>query len=64
MVASDVSGQPLQRAVETDEAGAWLRLLLCEQLERADSSRVISSHSLKSTMLSYAAKRGLSRPDR
>ena len=51
MPALDVSGQPLQRAVETDEAGAWLRLLLGEQLERADSSRVISSHSLKSTML-------------
>ena len=64
MPAPDISGQPLQRAVDTDEAGAWLRLLLGEQLEKSNSSRVISSHSLKSTMLSYAAKRGLSRPDR
>ena len=64
MPAPDVNGQPLQRAVDTEEAGAWLRLLLGENLEKANSSRVISSHSLKSTMLSYAAKRGLSRPDR
>ena len=64
MPAPDVNGQPLQLAVDTEEAGAWLRLLLGEHLEKANSSRVVSSHSLKSTMLSYAAKRGLSRPDR
>ena len=46
MPAPDSYGYPLQRAIETDEAGCWLRLLLGEHLTRAGSSRPISSHSL------------------
>ena len=64
MPAPGDDGQPLSRAVETDEAGKWLRLLLGESLERRDSWRKISSHSLKATVLSMAAKRGISHEDR
>ena len=64
MPAPDSYGYPLQRAIETDEAGCWLRLLLGEHLTRAGSSRPISSHSLKSTMLTFAAKRGINHQDR
>ena len=54
----------LSRALESDEAGCWLRLLIGEKLGRSESSRLISSHSLKATMLSFAAKRGYSHQDR
>ena len=64
MPAPDCYGQPLQRAVETEEAGAWLRLLIGEHEKKLESSRPISSHSLKSTMLSYASKRGIGHQDR
>ena len=64
MPAPDSHGYPLQRAIETDEAGCWLRLLLGEALKRSDSSRLLSSHSLKSTMLTFAAKRGIDHQDR
>ena len=64
MPAPDSHGFPLQRVIETDEAGCWLRLLLGEHLTRAGSSRLISSHSLKSTMLTFAAKRGIDHQDR
>ena len=57
-------GKPLARALESDEAGCWLRLLIGEKLGRSESSRPISSHSLKATMLSFAAKRGISHQDR
>ena len=60
MPAPDSEGKPLARALESDEAGCWLRLLVGEKPVRSDSSRPISSHSLKATMLSYAAKRGYS----
>ena len=62
--APDSEGRPLRRALESDEAGCWLRLLIGEKHSRAESSRLISSHSLKATMLSFAAKRGYSHPDR
>ena len=42
----------------------WLRLLIGEEKTRHDSLRQISSHSMKATMLSYAAKRGYSHQDR
>ena len=64
MPAPDSEGRPLARALESDEAGCWLRLLLGEKPARSDSSRPISSHSLKATMLSFAGKRGYSHPDR
>lgn len=64
MPAPDCNGVPLRRAIDTDEAGCWLRLLLGEPANKEDGDRLISSHSLKSTMLSYAAKRGVSHPDR
>ena len=62
--APDSEGRPLKRALESDEAGCWLRLPLGEKHSRIESSRAISSHSLKATMLSFAAKRGYSHPDR
>ncbi len=64
MPAPDVEGKPLSRALESDEAGCWLRLLIGEKPGRRESSRPISSHSLKGTMLSFAAKRGYSHQDR
>ena len=64
MPAPGDDGRPLKRAVESDEAGCWLRLLLGEAVKRSDSVKKLSSHSLKSTMLSFAAKRGYSLPDR
>ena len=64
MPAPGDDGKPLKRAVETDEAGCWLRLILGEKPKRSDSARKLSTHSLKSTMLSFAAKRGFSHQDR
>ena len=64
MPAPDSYGHPLKRAVETEEAGAWLRLLIGEHVNKAESTRPVSSHSLKSTMLSFASKRGISHQDR
>ena len=46
------------RPLETPEAAAWLRLLLQGSSELSGERR-ISSHSMKSTILSYAAKRGV-----
>ena len=57
------NGEPGKRALDSEEAGRWLRALL-EIGDRESSDRKISSHSLKSTMLSYLAKRGVSMPDR
>ena len=37
----------LQLAVDTEEAGAWLRLLLGEHLERANSARVVQKSFMK-----------------
>ncbi len=63
MPAPDSEGKPLARALESDEAGCWLRLLIGEKPVRSESSRPISSHSLKAAMLSFAAKRGYSHQD-
>ena len=58
MPAPQPDGTAGQRPLETTEAAAWLRLLL-----HGDSSlqkdRRVSSHSMKVTILSYAAKRGM-----
>ena len=57
------SGEPGKRALDSEEAGRWLRALL--QLSGPDlADRKVSSHSLKCTMLSFLAKRGVSMPDR
>ena len=51
------------RALDSQEAGKWLRALL--ELEGTDQGdRRVSSHSLKCTMLSYLAKRGIEMSDR
>ena len=57
------SGAPGKRALDSQEAGRWLRALL-ELDESALQGRKVSSHSMKSTMLSFLAKRGVDMPDR
>lgn len=47
-----------QRPLERTEAAAWLRLLLQGSSE-ISAERRLSSHSMKTTILSYAAKRGM-----
>ena len=65
MPAPDQNGMATQRPLETGECGKWLRRLLnVEAFTAPGQDRKVSSHSLKCTMLSYAAKRGLSVPDR
>ena len=59
MPAPDRSGFPTVRALDTDEAGDWLRLVLDDRSELRTTS-----HSLKATFLSFAAKYGLSHQDR
>ena len=59
MPAPDKSGAATVRALSSGEAGAWLRALLSDR----DGLRT-TTHSLKSTLLSYAAKRGISHLDR
>ena len=56
MPAPDAEGKPLTRALESDEAGCWLRLLIGEDKNRADSSRPISSHSLKANHVINGSK--------
>eukprot|EP00435_Cladocopium_sp_Y103_P076319 s49_g90.t1 len=56
-------GSPGKRALDSKEAGKWLRALL-ELDETALQDRKVSSHSMKCTMLSYLAKRGVEMPDR
>ena len=62
MPAPDRQGAPTSRPLETQECAAWLRKIVGAPVE--DSTRRVSSHSLKSTMLSYAAKRGIGIPER
>ena len=64
MPAPAEDGTAQKRALESDEASVWLRLILGEDMERKNSSRQISSHSLKATLLAMAAKRGLKHEDR
>lgn len=65
MPAPGQDGEATQRPLESGECGKWLRRLLgAEEATGSSSDRRVSSHSLKCTMLSFAAKRGLSVPDR
>ena len=57
------TGEPGKRALDSQEAGKWLRSLLELKLD-AIENRKVSSHSLKCTMLSYLAKRGVEMSDR
>ena len=59
MPAPNKQGLPTVRALSSAEAGAWLRELLPER-----GSLRTTSHSLKSTLLSFAAKRGIAHLDR
>ena len=58
MPAPRPDGSAGTRPLETQEAAAWLRLLVQGSSE-ISSERRISSHSMKATILSYAAKRGM-----
>ena len=57
------NGELGRRALDSQEAGKWLRALL-ELKPEFMTDRKVSSHSLKSTMLSYLAKRGIDMADR
>ena len=59
MPAPNKQGLPTVRALSSAEAGAWLRELLPER-----GSVKTTSRSLKSTLLSFAAKRGIAHLDR
>ncbi|CAE7458003.1 unnamed protein product [Symbiodinium sp. CCMP2592] len=63
MPAPDKSGAPSVRPLDTEEMGRWLRHLLTGSGSK-QADRKLSSHSCKCTMLSYAAKRGISIVDR
>ena len=63
MPAPTENGAPGKRALDSQEAGRWLRALLGLD-ESSLQGRKVSSHSLKSTMLSFLAKRGVDMPDR
>lgn len=58
MPAPLMSGDASMRPVDSKEAAQWLRKLLCGHKEM-DPARRSAAHSLKSTILSWAAKRGL-----
>ena len=55
MPAPDAQGSPTVRALDTDEATSWMRLML----ELGDGSPQVSSKSMKATIISWAAKRGV-----
>eukprot|EP00435_Cladocopium_sp_Y103_P046445 s735_g13.t1 len=62
MPAPGMQGQVTGRPLETQECAAWLKKIVSNS--EVDTNRRISSHSLKSTFLSYAAKRGIGIPER
>eukprot|EP00435_Cladocopium_sp_Y103_P039500 s3763_g10.t1 len=59
MPAPALDGSPSQRPLSATEAGAWLRTLLLGSKDQP-SGQKLTAHSMKSTMLSFAAKYGLS----
>ena len=58
MPAPQPDGQPGARPLDSQEAAGWLRLILFGDAVPVEG-RKVASHSLKTTTLSYAAKRGL-----
>ena len=63
MPAPDASGDATIRPVSTSEASSWLEHLLTKTHGKLLGKRY-TSHSLKATMLSYLAKRGVPFEDR
>ena len=63
MPAPDRLGCPTVRPLSSQEAGKWLRALLDKKGLQVED-RKLTSHSFKCTLLSYAAKRGLTLDDR
>ncbi|CAE7364882.1 NaCP60E, partial [Symbiodinium necroappetens] len=59
MPAPGKDRQPTVRSLESDEAGAWLRLLLFGNTKILPE-RKVTSHSCKCTCISWAAKFGVS----
>ena len=53
MPAPDSQGSPTVRALDTDEATSWMRLML----GLGDENLQVSSKSIKATIISWAAKR-------
>ena len=62
-IGSDETGAPTVRPLDSSEAGEWLRAVLVKAGHTVEG-RKLTSHSLKATCLSFAAKRGFSQPDR
>ena len=62
MPAPDSAQEPTERPLSSTEAGSWMRALL--KVDCTNKTVRYSSHSLKATCLSYAAKRGLAFEDR
>ena len=58
MPAPQLDATAGERPLDSQEAAAWLRLLLHGD-SNVNPERKVSSHSLKTTMLSFAARRGL-----
>ena len=61
MPAPDQDGVATRRPLETKECGLWLRKILLGHTQHS-SVKQISSHSMKTTVLSWAAKRGYDVP--
>lgn len=57
MPAPGAAGEPTKRPITSDEMGKWVRMLL-ERHGMDLTGRKISSHSCKSTLLSFMAKYG------
>ena len=58
MPAPQPDGSRGARPIDSQEAAGWLRLILFGNSSPL-KDRKVASHSLKATLLSYAAKRGL-----
>ena len=58
MPAPQIDASAGERPLDSQEAAAWLKLLLHGD-SNVNLERKVSSHWLKTTMLSYAARRGL-----
>lgn len=57
------NGAPSVRPVTTSEAGDWINMLVQTHCKQSESVKY-TSHSLKATLLSYCAKRGITFEDR
>ena len=62
MPAPDRNLEPTKRALSTSEAKGWIAHILGDAVVSHDAK--LTTHSCKSTLLSYLAKRGISMEDR